>query len=240
MSKRITHKGLVGMTLFLLLGLGVAARRSAAVPVPLMIAGGTPSDAMAAAVGVNRNVNIESLPPEDVAVRLENVNGGDGLTLHITPGGYVRPEEDAALKDFFRCRRTGKQKPLAPGVLSMLVDVATRWPGHVVEIVSGFRAPPYGAPHSRHFRGFAIDLRVRGVRITELRDYLWREHHGVGVGYYAEENFVHMDWRPEDKDTAWSEIYEGTQPTYNPGWAWNARHPRPHHHHAAVRQLALR
>jgi uncharacterized protein YcbK (DUF882 family) len=237
MSKRFTKKGLVGASFLLAAGLAVAANRSSAVQPAIALSLVRP-----ALIEVERPVAsqmvVEPLPPDDVAIRLENVNGGDGVTLHITQGGHVRPEDSAALEEFFRCRRTGKHRPLDPGVLSMLVDVARRWPGKVIEIVSGFRAPPFGAPHSKHFVGHAIDLRVRGVRTTELRDFLWREHNGgVGVGYYAAENFVHMDWRPESRDTSWSELIEGTKPEYNPGWAWRARHPRPsrRHHVASAR-----
>ena len=34
---------------------------------------------------------------------------------------------------------------------------------------------------------------MRGVRSAQVRDFIWRDHHGVGVGYYTGENFVHID-----------------------------------------------
>jgi hypothetical protein len=108
-------------------------------------------------------------------------------------------------------------------VLVLLADIADRWPGHTIEIISGFRAAPFGAPHSRHFSGNAIDLRVRGVRTTAVRDFVWREHEGIGVGHYAEGNFVHVDARPDDQEIAWSSPDENSLPTYNPAWAKRAR-----------------
>jgi hypothetical protein len=115
---------------------------------------------------------------------------------------------------------------MAPGVLALLADVAHRWPNRTIEVISGFRAPPFGAPHSKHFRGHAIDLRVKGVRTSVLRDYVWRGHTEVGVGHYPETNFVHMDWRPGEPDTAWTATDEDGTPNYHPRWAKRARQLR--------------
>jgi hypothetical protein len=82
-------------------------------------------------------------------------------------------------------------------------------------------------PHSKHFLGHAIDLRVEGVKTAKLRDFIWRTHHEVGVGFYLEEDFVHMDWRPGEPDMAWSAIHEGAPADYSPRWAWSARHASP-------------
>jgi uncharacterized protein YcbK (DUF882 family) len=176
-----------------------------------------------------RRLVIEALPAPGVAVSLENVNTEETVTLTIGQTGQVRPEQVALVKHFFRCRRTEREKPIAPATLAMLTEVAQRWPGHVIEIVSGFRAPPYGAPHSKHFAGHAIDLRVRGVRSSAVRDFIWRNHHGVGVGYYTEENFVHMDSRPGERDMAWTGEGEDGIPAYGPRWAYKARHPGRSH-----------
>ena len=163
------------------------------------------------------------LPPRDRLVGLENVNTGEKAEFNIGPGGYVRSDQMAALQHFFRCRRTDRQELIDPGVLVLLADVAEHWPGRVIEIISGFRAPPFGVPHSRHFIGHAIDLRVRGVPTTEVRDYVWREHKAVGVGYYSHGNFVHVDSRTLDREIAWSGREESSILDYNPSWASRAR-----------------
>lgn len=172
---------------------------------------------------------ITPLPKPSVDVRLRSLNGAETETFTIFTDGEVDLDNGAGLKRFMHCRRTGRELALAPGVLAMLVSVAQQWPGRTIDIVSAFRAPPFGVPHSKHFIGHAIDLRVEGVKTVKLRDFIWRTHHEVGVGYYLEEDFVHMDWRPGEPDMAWSALHEGDEADYNPRWAWSARHPNGRH-----------
>lgn len=156
-------------------------------------------------------------------VSLHNANSGESAEFRITERGVVHPEDEAHLTRFFRCRRTGKRKAMAPGVLAMLVDIARTYPGHVIEIVSGVRAKPYGAKGSKHFVGRAIDLRVEGVPLREVRDHMWREHRAVGVGFYPHEGFIHVDHRPTQDDTAWTAPRRSTKYRYDPSWARRVR-----------------
>jgi uncharacterized protein YcbK (DUF882 family) len=173
-----------------------------------------------------RKVVIEQLPIPYVSVKLENVNTEETATFELTTDGRPRPEHVARVESFFGCRRTGRHRPISPGVLAVLLHVQKRWPNRVIEVVSGFRAPPYGAPHSKHFRGLAIDLRVKGVRTSQVRDFVWREHRGVGVGHYRGDDFVHIDWRPGEPDAAWSARGEDGTPDYRPRWARKVRHTK--------------
>ncbi len=168
---------------------------------------------------------VTPLPDPSVTLSMRSVNSSEASTFTIFKDGHVDAATETALKHFLRCRRTGREHPLSPGVLVLLVSVAQQWPGRMIEIVSAFRAPPFGALHSKHFTGHAIDLRVEGTRTSELRDFVWQNHHEVGVGYYLHENFVHMDWRPGEVDMAWSSGTESDTPNYAPRWAWTARHP---------------
>jgi uncharacterized protein YcbK (DUF882 family) len=180
--------------------------------------------ALAPAMAPAAAIDVAPLPSSELTVNLENVNTGERANFHLASRGYVRAGEAAALEQFFRCRRTGKHKPIHPDTLALLADIARKWPGRVIEVISGYRAPPFGAPHSRHFLGHAIDLRVRGVRTAKVRDYVWREHQGVGVGHYSAGNFLHVDSR--DDDTAWSAREETADANYRPRWAKRARRGR--------------
>jgi uncharacterized protein YcbK (DUF882 family) len=166
-----------------------------------------------------------TLPPRDTLVAVENQNTREKAVFNIGPGGYVRSDQSAALDAFFSCRRTKKKNPIHPTVLALLADIAEHWPGRVIQILSGYRSPPYGVTHSRHFLGYAIDLRIPGVPTTEIRDFVWREHKGVGVGYYPQSDFVHIDSRAGAREAAWSAHQESARPDYNPHWATKARSP---------------
>jgi uncharacterized protein YcbK (DUF882 family) len=172
---------------------------------------------------------VTPLPDVPVKISLRLVNGSEVGSFAIFTDGAVDAANESALEHLLRCRRTGREHVLSAGVLAILVSVAQQWPGRVIDIVSAFRAPPFGVPHSKHFIGHAIDLRVEGVKTAKLRDFIWQNHHEVGVGYYFDENFVHADWRPGEPDMAWSAGRESDVPNYNPRWAWSARHPPTNH-----------
>jgi uncharacterized protein YcbK (DUF882 family) len=181
---------------------------------------------------------IQPLPADAVPVSLISVNTKESARFDLPRNGVVRADQAAEIAFFFRCRRTGRQMEIASGTLAVLADIAQRWPGRTIEVVSGFRAPPFGMPHSKHFQGHAIDLRVVGVRAASVRDYVWRTHHEVGVGHYTTEDFVHIDYRPGERDMAWTAHGEDSVYQYNPGWAYKARHPKPARRHPATQPLA--
>jgi uncharacterized protein YcbK (DUF882 family) len=71
------------------------------------------------------------------------------------------------------------------------------------EIISGYRSPKTNehlrtsrgggvARRSLHMDGKAIDLRLPGVPLAELRDAAIAQEMG-GVGYYSRDGFVHID-----------------------------------------------
>jgi uncharacterized protein YcbK (DUF882 family) len=182
-----------------------------------------PATPIPAAATQATQVTIEPLLSPQRLVHVESINNGERASFNVGPRGFVPADQVAAVNAFFRCRRTGTEHAISPDVLVLLADISDHWPGHTIEIISGFRAAPFGAPHSRHFSGNAIDLRVRGVRTTAVRDFVWREHEGIGVGHYAEGNFVHVDARSDDQEIAWSSPNEDTLPEYNPAWAKRAR-----------------
>ena len=71
------------------------------------------------------------------------------------------------------------------------------------EVISGYRCPETNdrlrrtrgggvASHSLHMDGQAIDVRLSGVALADLRDAA-QSLRGGGVGYYPAERFVHID-----------------------------------------------
>lgn len=97
---------------------------------------------------------------------------------------------------FFRCHHTKKQARMHPRLLRLLFHIGRHYPGKRIEVVSGYRHPSVAKnPRSPHMKGLAADFRVAGVENTKLRDYLRRGFKHVGVGYYPNSSFVHLDVR---------------------------------------------
>jgi len=104
---------------------------------------------------------------------------------------------------FFRCHHTGTVGRMNPRLLKLLFETGRHWPGQRLEVVSGYRHPTVAKnPHSPHMKGLACDFRVEGVKTTELRDYLRKTFEKVGVGYYPNSTFVHLDVR-KDRSAFW-------------------------------------
>jgi uncharacterized protein YcbK (DUF882 family) len=104
---------------------------------------------------------------------------------------------------FLRCHHTGTQHAMNPRLVRLMYQTGRHWPGHRLDVVSGYRNPSVAKnPHSPHMKGLACDFRVEGVKDTELRDYLRKTFDKVGVGYYPNSSFVHLDVR-KDRSAFW-------------------------------------
>ena len=120
-------------------------------------------------------------------------------TLDVTytqNGEYVQSE---FLSDF----RTGDVGVVDPQLLDLIHDVRESLGSQgTFEVVSPYRSPKTNemlrarsggvARNSQHVLGKAIDVRLRGVETSRLRDTAIELQRG-GVGYYEESDFVHID-----------------------------------------------
>lgn len=157
-----------------------------------------------------------------VEVTLFDINHQEKRTVRIGRDGSVDAATRSTLERMFRCKRTQRRHQVDDGLLVMIADVAAQYPGKTIEYVSAFRA--LDRHTSRHWQGRAFDFRIPGVPTTEIRDYLWTHHSRLGLGWYPEEDFVHMDHRPGDPDYAWT--HRGRTDHGNPSWARDARAPK--------------
>jgi uncharacterized protein YcbK (DUF882 family) len=158
-----------------------------------------------------------------VEVNFYDENDHQAGTVAIWRDGATDEDTTAQIKKLFRCRSTFRQKKIAAKTLAMLADVSEHYPGKVLEYVSGYRVGSGESSTSPHRDGRAIDFRVRGVQLREIRDYLWKTYTEVGVGWYPVEQFVHIDTRPGLHDTAWTFLNGANH--YHPYWAELARDP---------------
>ena len=119
--------------------------------------------------------------------------------------GRVKPATQRMMREFLRPRESGKRKTPNARLLSLIAQVSDHYGGRRLDVVSGFRlAGGFTRSTSRHVAGEAMDFRIPGVPLTELRDYCQHFEH-AGVGYYPRSQFVHLDVRVQSaRWTDWS------------------------------------
>jgi uncharacterized protein YcbK (DUF882 family) len=99
--------------------------------------------------------------------------------------------------------RTGDEHFIDPGLFDALHAIGGKLEtSQPFQIISGYRSPRTNAmlharssgvaEHSQHTIGKAIDVRVPGVELSNLRNAALSLGAG-GVGFYPISNFVHVD-----------------------------------------------
>lgn len=108
----------------------------------------------------------------------------------------VLPQARARTSHLMRDLRTRKEIPIDERLLQLLAEVSDHFGGRTIVVVSGYReyTPRQFTRYSRHNVGRAVDFRVVGVPNEVLRDFCMTLT-GVGVGYYPNSTFVHLDNR---------------------------------------------
>jgi uncharacterized protein YcbK (DUF882 family) len=142
--------------------------------------------------------------PKNPPVVLYTVNHKETLSLRLRDAqGKPVKGNQKRFDRFLRCHHTEAKHAMNPRLMRLLYQTGRHWPGKRLEVVSGFRSPKVAKnPHSPHMKGLACDFRVEGVKTTELRDYLRKAFDKVGVGYYPNSTFVHLDVR-KDRSAFW-------------------------------------
>lgn len=105
---------------------------------------------------------------------------------------------------------SGVDHPTHWRLATLLAAVANHFPGATIEVVSGYRHHSRHTDRSNHTRGRAVDMRVEGVGNRRLFELLRASFADVGVGYYPNGTFVHLDVR--EAATIWVD-YSGAGET---------------------------
>ncbi|CAN5658893.1 DUF882 domain-containing protein [soil metagenome] len=173
------------------LGLGAIAAASALVPARALAAvntAGTPVKA-----------------PER-ALSFFNTHTGERLKVAYCCGGQYQPAALKLINNILRDHRANEIKPIDPKLLDLLHELSgTLEVDQPYHVISGYRSPntngmlrSNGGAHtgvatqSLHMVGKAIDIRMPGVKLDNLRGAARSLRLG-GVGYYPSSNFVHVD-----------------------------------------------
>ena len=134
-------------------------------------------------------------PKQPNVVHLVRFGTAEEASVKVSTRGKV---PGPALEQFKKIMHSSSGQTHTPDarLVALLGIVSNHFGGKKIEIISGFRpfSPKQYTPHSNHNHGRAMDFRVQGVPNTVLRDYC-RTLHDVGVGYYPNSVFVHLDVR---------------------------------------------
>lgn len=137
------------------------------------------------------------------ALAFENLHTGETLhTVYWAEGRYV-PGALREIDHVLRDHRTGEVLPIDTALMDLLYSLNRRLESDApFGVISGYRSPATNARlrqagggvavHSLHTVGRAIDIRLPGRRLTDLRDAALALRAG-GVGYYPRSAFVHVD-----------------------------------------------
>lgn len=153
-----------------------------------------PFHALAARAGELRRIN------------LVNSRTGERLdTIYYVRGEYI-PEEMAKIDAILRDVRADEKTRMDPRLID-IASAAQYLLGHdrPFTVISGYRTPQTNAKLRRknsgvakksyHIRGMAMDLRMSGVRASDI-DRAGKFLKSGGVGLYTSSNFVHLDSGP--------------------------------------------
>lgn len=171
---------------FLHRGLRAAAAAAAAAPVLAI-----PGRALAAA-------------PRQLA--LAHTHTHEAIDIVFAVGAHYEPAALRRLDHFLRDHYSGEVGHIDPALHELLHALRSTLGtsgGAPFQVISGYRSPATNtrlqatrgggvATRSLHMQGQAIDVRLPGVPLAELRDAALALALG-GVGYYPREQFVHLD-----------------------------------------------
>ncbi len=155
------------------------------------------------AVGASKlRAEVLTKPSGNLWIYTENQKEELRVNIYDKSGDF----NDAALAklDFeFRCRRTNEERAFDPKLYEMLSRIQDHFKGKRIHLVSGFRFQKNEG--SRHYHASAMDIRIPGVSIGQIREYAASlDRGGMGIGIYPRSGFVHVDFRaPGEPSYRW-------------------------------------
>lgn len=142
--------------------------------------------------------------PATRSLAFSHTHTGEQLALTYAIDARYLPDSLAAFNLLLRDHYTGEVGRIDPQLFDLLHQLQLALgAGGPFEVISGYRCPATNATlrdtrgggvarRSLHMDGKAIDVRLPGVALADLRDAALSLKAG-GVGFYPRENFVHID-----------------------------------------------
>lgn len=141
------------------------------------------------------------------AIALSHLHTREHIDTVFAIGEHFVPVALRALDHFLRDHYTGDVGRMDPRLYELLQRLRRELGSRAAfEIISGYRSPVTNehlrstrgggvARRSLHMEGRAVDVRLPGVPLVDLRDAALALKLG-GVGHYPREGFVHLDTGP--------------------------------------------
>ena len=141
---------------------------------------------------------------ESRALSFSHLHTNENLALVYARGEHYVPRALENLNHFLRDHYSGEVGVIDPQLFDLLHLVRRELGSQErFHVISGYRSPHTNetlrttrgggvARRSLHMDGKAIDVRLPGVALADLRDAAISLKAG-GVGYYEREDFVHID-----------------------------------------------
>ena len=158
----------------------------------------------AASVAVPAAARAAIASPAGRSLAMEHTHTRESVDLLYAVGEDYLPAALHTLNRFLRDHYTGDIGLMDPQLFELLHrlrgELGSR---NAFQVISGYRCPATNgmlkatrgggvARRSLHMEGKAIDIRLPGVPLADLRDAALSLGAG-GVGYYPREQFVHLD-----------------------------------------------
>ena len=138
------------------------------------------------------------------SLKFDHTHTGERIAIVYAAAGAYLPQAEQKLNHFLRDHYSGEVGHIDPGLFDMLHDIQlSLGANQAFQVISGYRCPKTNdrlrntrgggvAKRSLHMDGKAIDIRLPGVPLTDLRDAALALKAG-GVGTYMRDQFVHLD-----------------------------------------------
>lgn len=134
---------------------------------------------------------------------LLNLHTGEHLKATYWAEGQYQTSELKAINHILRDHRTGDTYHMDNDLLNLLNTLHQKIGSkQAFQVISGYRSPKTNAAltqkssgvakKSLHMQGKAIDIRLPGCELSELRKVAINCQTG-GVGYYPKSDFIHID-----------------------------------------------
>lgn len=139
----------------------------------------------------------------DKELHLYNIHTGEFVKTTFQQAGQYDQQGLDQLDHLLRDHRSGESTLISRTLLDDIYTLQQLFkPNQAIEIISGYRSPKTNeklramghgvAKRSLHMQGKAIDIRIPGINLRQVRQAALALKSG-GVGYYPKSGFIHLD-----------------------------------------------